>query len=343
MKQTKIKELFFKLNSGDQEKVLEELLQEQELKGEVQKQAEREIQKKRKKKACPHCKGEKTHKRGRQNGLQMYACTDCKKWYNETTGTPLHGIHLKSKWQSYLRCMEQGMSIKCIAKEIKISIQTSFDWRHKILTALNSLEPSQLEGKVECDELELAVNEKGNRFLNRKARKRGSDANRNEASNELNVVQVVTAIERGQRKETYFRVVECKRLSQKDVNKALEGKLSEGTTLITDKHSAYRAFAKSNKTIVHKSLKAADHVDRQDKNVHLQTVNNTHYRLRKFLHRFNGVSSKYLQNYLNWFAYANLLKEHKSLLRQWFITMLMTDTAYSLFKLFKQNAVNIRT
>ena len=43
---------------------------------------------------------------------------ECKKWYSETTGTPLYEIKLKNKWQSYLKCMEKGMSIKKIAKEL---------------------------------------------------------------------------------------------------------------------------------------------------------------------------------------------------------------------------------
>jgi transposase-like protein len=343
MKNKEIKQIFYELSSTEQEKILEDLLQERELKGEVQKQAAIEIQKSRNKKPCPHCKCDKTHKRGFQNKLQMYVCTECKKWYNETTGTPLHGIHLKTKWQSYLKCMEQGMAIKSIAKELKISIQTSFDWRHKILSSLSSLVPEKLEGKVECDELELALNEKGSHRLKRKARKRGSDSNRNKDTGALNVVQVVTAIERDSKKSMYFRVAETKRLSELDVKKALDGKLNPGTTLITDKHSAYRAFSKSNKDITHHTLKASDHVDKNNKNIHLQTVNNTHFRLRKFLTPFNGVSTKYLQNYLNWFAYSSKLREHKAILRQWFITILMTDTSYSLFELFKENAVNIRT
>ena len=64
--------------------------------------------------------------------------------------TPLWDIKLKHKWQAYLNLIQQGMSIKKIAKELDISIQTSFDWRHKILNSLESLSPKQLEGTVEC-------------------------------------------------------------------------------------------------------------------------------------------------------------------------------------------------
>ena len=338
-----IKEQFYELREADQEKILEELMQEKELKGSVQERAEKELKKIRVKKPCPHCGSVAVNKRGCQRGAQMYTCKSCKKWYSDTTGTPLYKIHLREKWQSYMKCMEAGMSIKKIARELGISIQTSFNWRHKILTALSQFSPEQLSGEVECDELELAVNEKGSHSLSRESRKRGSDANRNKSENgNTTVVQVVTAVSRAD-KSTFFRVVESKRIKGDDVDKALGKRLENGATLITDKHSAYRTFSKKRSDLCHKTLRSSDRVDKKYKSIHLQNVNNTHSRLRQFLSPFNGVSSKYLQNYLNWFAYAGKMHNHKEIFRQWFISILMADTAYALFQLFKQNAVNIRT
>ncbi len=336
-----IKELFAQLPMSAQTELLNELLQEQELQGKILIEAQEELSSKRKKKPCPHCTSINVYKRGKQQGVQMYQCNDCNRWYSETTGTPLYDIKLKSKWQSYLRCMEQGMPIKKIAIEIGISIQTSFDWRHKILSSLDQLVPEQLSSEVECDELELALNNKGSRNLDRKPRKRGNDFKRNVGKEEVTVVQVVTAIER--KGEKYLKAVASKRLSKKDIAKVLDGKLADNTTLITDKHPSFKAFAKDNPGIKHKTLLAKDHVDRNDKTIHLQKVNNVHAEIRKFLRPFNGVSSKYLQNYLNWYAYADQIRERKTTLKQWFLTMLLTDQAYHLFELFKQNAVIIRT
>lgn len=336
-----IKELFTQLPIAAQTQLLDELLQEHELQGKILTEARAEVSGKRKKKPCPHCASNNVYKRGKQQGVQMYRCNDCKRWYSETTGTPLYDIKLKSKWQSYLRCMEQGMPIKKIAKEIGISIQTSFDWRHKILSSLDQFVPEQLSSEVECDELELALNNKGSRNLDRKPRKRGNDFKRNMGKEEVTVVQVVTAVER--KGEKYLKAVASKRLTKEEITKALDGKLADNTTLITDKHPSFKAFAKDNPGIKHKALLANEHVDRNDKTIHLQKVNNVHAELRKFLRPFNGVSSKYLQNYLNWYAYADKLRESKTTLKQWFLAMLLTDQAYHLFELFKQNAVIIRT
>lgn len=336
-----LKALFAELPSVAQSRLLDELLAEHELKGKVLLAAQEEVLATRKKKPCPHCKSTNVYRRGKQNDVQMYQCRECVKWYSETTGTPLYDIKLKSKWQSYIRCMEQGMPIKKIAKEIGISIQTSFDWRHKILGSLNQYVPETMSGQVECDELELALSNKGDRSLNRKPRKRGNDFKRNQGSETPTVVQVVTAVERKGNK--YLKAVESKRLSKEEIAKALDGKLADHATLITDKHPSYKAFAKDNPTIRHKTVLAKDHVDKKDKTVHLQKVNNTHAQLRKFLKPFNGVSSKYLQNYLNWFAYAHNIRNSKTTLKQWLVSILLSDMAYELWGLFKQNAVIIRT
>ena len=336
-----IKELFAQLPIAAQTELLDELLQEHELQGKILKEAQEEVSGKRKKKPCPHCASNNVYKRGKQKGVQMDQCKNCKRWYSETTGTPLYDIKLKSKWQSYLRCMEQGMPIKKIATEIGISIQTSFDWRHKILSSLNQFVPELLSSEVECDELELALNNKGSRNLDRKPRKRGNDFSRNIGKQEVTVVQVVTAVER--KGEKYLKAVATKRLSKKDIAKVLDGRLADNTTLITDKHPSYKAFAKGNPVIKHKALLAKDHVDKNDTTIHLQKVNNVHAQVRKFLRPFNGVSSKYLQNYLNWYAYADKIRGSKTTLKQWFLTMLLTDQAYHLFELFKQDAVIIRT
>lgn len=336
-----IKKLFATLSSEEQTVLLDDLLQEQELKGTVLNSAYEQVAVKRLKKPCPHCESEKVYKRGKQKGVQMYRCNDCSKWYSETTGTPLYDIKLKSKWQSYLRCMEQGMPIKKIAKQLDISIQTSFDWRHKILSSLNEFVPEQLSGIVECDELEMALSNKGEKNLQRKARKRGSDFARNKGKQEVTTVQVVTVVSRSGGK--YLKAVESKRLSKEEIAQVLDGKLEDGTILMTDKHPSYKAYAKQNPTLKHRVLLAKDHVDRKDKTIHLQHVNNTHSQLRKFLAPFNGVSTKYLQNYLNWYAYIGEIRKTKTTLKQWFIAALMSDQAYDLFWLFKHDAVIIRT
>ncbi len=43
------------------------------------------------------------------------------------------------------------------------------------------------------------------------------------------------------------------------------------------------------------------------------------------------------------YAYMDKIRNSKTMLKQWFVTMLLTDQAYGLYVLFKLNAVIIRT
>jgi len=337
-----IKKLYNRLPLHYQTELLNELLANHELKGVVLEEAKQDVLSKRLKKPCPHCNSENVSKTGKQNGHQTYQCKDCKKYYRETTGTPLYNIQKKDKWQSYLSLMGQGMSIKKIAKELNISIQTSFDWRHKVLASLDQFIPNELRGTIECDELEFSLSNKGEHNLERKPRKRASDFKRNMNKGEVSTVQVITAVERTTGNKI-FKVVESKRLTKEQISKALDDKITTGSTLITDKHHSYVAFAKDNKNIKHKRLLAKDHVDKKDKSIHLQKVNNVHSQVRDFIKPFKGVSSKYLQNYLNWYAYKDKISNSKTALKMWFIAILLSENANTIFQLFKQNSMIIRT
>ena len=341
-KTDQIKKLYSSLTSSNKTVLLDELLVMHEQEGILLDEARDEVSKKRKNKPCPHCGNIQVYKRGIKNGVQSYSCKSCGKWYRETTGTPLYKIQLKDKWQSYLGLMDKGLAIKKIATELNISIQTSFDWRHKILSSLEQFIPKELKDTVECDELEFSLSNKGIRNLERKPRKRANDFKRNKNKEEKSTVQVITAVERNTGNK-FFRVVESKRLSKEQIAKALDGKLAVGTTLITDKHYSYLSYTKDNDSIKHKRLLAKEHVDKRNKSIHLQKVNNVHSQVRDFIRPFNGVSSKYLQNYLNWYAYKGNLRNSKTTLKMWFVAILMSSNAYSIHELFKLNEMIIRT
>ena len=329
---------FKTLPASSQLAILDSLRIEFEGNGKLLEVAEGEVTTK---KGCAHCGSVQVHKRGKQSGVQMYKCVACTKWFSSTTGTPLWDIKKKDKWQSYLTCMQAGKSIKKIGAEIGISIQTSFDWRHKILSVLSKDVPTKLSGRIECDELELPLSNKGERGLIRKARKRSSDFERNPKTKEVTTVQIVSAID--EHNQVYFKAIEAKRITGKHLKSTVGKKLNKGATLITDKHASYIPFAKSKPDIKHKTVKALEHVNKEDAKINLQKINNQHKQIRQFLSPFHGVSSKYLQNYLNWYAYGKNIETFANQTKQWFIAILTTDTAYNLYQLLKQNAVNIRT
>lgn len=252
---------------------------------------------------CPHCKSEKIRANGRLKMVQRYVCNSCSKNFSETTGKFWFALKKKHKMNRYLYCLLSGYSIRKSAKETGISIQTSFDWRHKLLASFGSVRIDGFEGIVESDDLFFAYSEKGNRNLDRKPKQRGEKASKAGVSNEK--VAVIATCDRTGNKD--FKVVTTGRISKKDLDKALAGKLDKIEVLCTDGHRSYTAFSKDY-NIVHKKFNASKGQRATQKIYHVQNVNNMDMRLRKFMDGFNGVATKYLQNYLNWFLVLERIK-----------------------------------
>ena len=89
--------------------------------------------------SCPHCSSKHIRANGKLNGVQRYLCNGCKKNFSETTGKFWFAIKKKDKLNRYLYCLLSGYSIRKSAKETGISLQTSFNWRHKLLTSFSGV------------------------------------------------------------------------------------------------------------------------------------------------------------------------------------------------------------
>lgn len=252
---------------------------------------------------CPHCSGKRIRANGKLKGVQRYICNGCHKNFSETTGKFWYNIKKKDKLNRYLYCLLSGYSIRQSARETGISIQTSFDWRHKLLTSFSSISVEEFQGIVESDDLFFSFSEKGNRNLDRKPKKRGEKASKAGISSEK--VAVIGTCDRSGNKD--LKVVTRGRISKKDLDKVLNGKLDKADVLCSDSHRSYGAYAKAN-TIEHKKFNATKGQRTVDKVYHVQNVNNLDMRLRKFMDSFNGVATKYLQNYLNWFLVLEKIK-----------------------------------
>ena len=96
-----------------------------------------------------------------------------------------------------------------------------------------------------------------------------------------------------------MKVTNIGRLSKADIQRSMGNKITKKTVLISDKHQSISAFAKDNKIQLH-SFKASEHTTCDGKGV--QLLNNIAARIDTLLNRtFRGVSTKYLQLYVNWF------------------------------------------
>ncbi|MGC9332102.1 MAG: IS1595 family transposase [Bacteroidales bacterium] len=251
---------------------------------------------------CPYCQSKLIIKHGVRDGVQRYKCKSCHKVFTSATGTSYYYLHKKDKFGEYKALMEQGyIPIKKIAAKIGISIQTAFDWRHKILSNLKET-GNQFEGLTEIDDLWFLYSQKGRKGL-KYSRKHGGSKRRGD--NNFQVKLLITA-DRKTNKD--LSVVRIGRLKKSDIERKVGGQFVRGSTLISDKHRSISSFAKA-EGLTHVSFLSKKHTAGGD--YHIQKVNNIATRLKTIVnHQLRGVSTKYLQCYANWFAFLERNKNH---------------------------------
>ena len=245
----------------------------------------------------PYCNSNKIKKNG-SNGYkghktQKFKCHNCNKNYSIKTNT-CFAYSKKSiqLWQEYIELFSQGLALRKIVEKMNknISYPTSFYWRHKILKVLTKKDDNdKLGGIIEADETFFEESQKGARKVKgREARKRGYSCY---SYTQKKKVCVLTAIDRN--KASFTKPVGFGGLEKDDVI-LLQRHLVKDSVLITDGNRTYRNLH----DIKLKSLKFGK---AENKVYHLNNINNFHSMLKKFMIRFNGVATKYLDYYISYF------------------------------------------
>ena len=155
---------------------------------------------------------------------------------------------------------------------------------HNLLVLGNKLLGQTLKGR------------KGDRNLDRKARRRGGKASKRGLSDEQ--VPILVVVDR--RGTTACSVLPF--VTADSVQCALEPRIDDDILLVTDGNNVYPPCAKS-LGIKHEALNQSTG-ERVRGAIHIQTVNNRHSGIKGFLHHYRGISSKYLR----WYDRRALLK-----------------------------------
>ena len=257
---------------------------------------------------CPDCGSRAVKGHGKYRGRQRYKCLACGRTFNDLSETALARSQKPTVLRDFAAQMAGGgVSLRQSARGLGISLGTAFNWRHKVLKGY-SLNPSRkLKGIAEADETFFLHSEKGSRALSsgKKARKRGGKAKKAGVSDEQ--VPVILGCDR--EGEMVIGVAGRGRISLKDVDRVLGNRIDPDATLCTDSHSSFRAFAKANQ-LKYRPVNVSKGRRVVRKVYHIQNANNAHTRLKNWISRFNGVSTRHLNNYMQWFA---LMEETQSL------------------------------
>lgn len=285
---------------------------------------------------CPSCGTDQWIKFGTYHGMQKYRCKSCKKTFTALTGTSVHWIHDKKKWEIYLDCMLQGLSLHQCAKRTGICYKTSFDWRHKLLRALKHVGCSKLTGVIEADETFFLSSRKGMKVLARKPRKRGES---NEPGLGHTRLCVLTAIDRNN--NFRLEVTGKGKPTSKQIEQAMKTWVSKQNNkykksiLCTDGNIAYQKLIKR-KNLSHYKVFNYDRKWSKTKLYHLQHVNNLHSKLKNWIRIFHGVSDIYFKNYLTYFRILELIKNYQDPIKIYQQLTLTKNSVFIPVKHFKK-------
>lgn len=259
---------------------------------------------------CPHCKSKSVKKDGHyKNGVQRYKCIDCTRTFTPFANTILENTKLHPiVWLKYLIVMNEDEDLRDCAKYAGVSLKASFYMRHKIMNAMvNEMKNKQLEGIVEIDEMSINISYSGNHKkhneveMPRNPYYRGRKGHVFSKDTEItdNII-VATAVDRQGNIFTKVAKIGTTILDVDTIKNIYEPHLKKATTLCTDGLMSYKLLAKE----INVEHKAFPTKSKEKRGIyHINNVNYIHSKIKEYFRNHNGISSKYLDEYLALISY----------------------------------------
>lgn len=248
--------------------------------------------------------------------IPRYKCREC-------GGPPYHGLvgsilYNKQmpldKLHLFIGFLIQGMPALQIAERCNLDKDTANEWRHLIFYAVGILlKGVKLTGTIEADETYFPTSYRGKNVINtegvlRPARVRGGVAKREDTYKDK--IGVVCAVD--EKRQCVARVTGIGMPTALRIATALGDAIdvNHDGYFVTDGGRALAAFAKMHK-LNHLQLISQEKDGEyrpgirwiNDVQYSVQNVNAMHSSMIRTLRKYSGVSTKYLQGYLDMFCY----------------------------------------
>jgi len=263
-------------------------------------------------KKCPHCNSNKIVKNGtRKNGHHKYICKDCKKNFTFRTGTVISSVQKLGAWNAFV---EDFMSLHFsslseLTKRLKISRQTAFNWRHKLLNALENNQIKFSSEIVEYDDVFMLLSRKGRQNMDISKESWYRKWRRHQVGESKYNTKIFVAYGRTS-KQLDLTLATMGKVTKKSLEKYFTKDKFDNVTVHSDRHPSYMAFF-DDANVQHHSFKASStHVNWTNKDVHVQSLNAHVNGLKEFTNGYlKGVSTKYINSYLKWYMFIHEVKQ----------------------------------
>lgn len=243
---------------------------------------------------CPHCKSVNLQRWGKVSDLQRYRCKECRRTFNNLTNTPMARLKKKGRWFEYAKCINDGVSLRQAAERCEVSVKTSFHWRHRFLMNSRLIKPKKMSGIVEIKEFDFPLSFKGSLkdYLDYRAK----------CNKPLSQQKVSVIFTKDRYRNTYDEIVF--KLNKENLIDSLKPVVTNDTLICSENKSVFNGsfselgFRHGKLDIKHKEFVKKDIV-------HIRNAFTYNKLLVKWMERFHGVATKYLESYLSWYRFLD--------------------------------------
>ena len=255
-------------------------------------------------KFCPRCGCDNFVKRGRDvDGGQRWLCHGCARTFSVKSAALLANSKLDAgTWMEFAACMADSLTLRDTAIRCGTSLYTAWFMRMRVCEVMaRRLVPAR-KGTFHIDDTHLVENLSGNHIrsvwfdMPRKAHRNGQDG-RHSARSCRSKGRVAISCGINEYGDSFCELAAQGAPSAIEEQYVLGDKIPPGSTIVSDGDlSCAAALAREgySHTIVNR--------------YGINMVNALHSRLKAFLVRFKGVSTRRLQRYLDWFCYIEQFK-----------------------------------
>ena len=234
---------------------------------------------------CPYCEGKEVIKYGMYRKEQRYKCKaeGCGKTFTSNIYNQFrYSKKFKDKWKEYFELLNNGLTIRECAVKLNITVVTAFFWRHRFLYDIKSkYYIEKITSYVELTKMVVVENFKGSREIPNSKRDKITIVNA--LNDSIDIIPIIAA-----RKHLGFYEIRdniIPRLDRKAyVRGFIDGRLKSFAKIFNEINKVKVRKVKEETIDIQYSIKA-----------------------KKWLNKFRGVATKYLDHYLSLrlFEYKN--------------------------------------
>jgi transposase-like protein len=258
---------------------------------------------------CPKCKRERVFKRYQtKQGRQSWTCTGCGHHVHPTAGTIYHksstSLHLWYRCMYLMASTRCGVSAKHLERELGVNYRTAWRMMNRVRNVLMEQTDKPLSGMVEADETAWGGKPRRGDVL--KFRKPG-ETDLSGAGGRWKQAKKTTVfgmVERGGR----VKIHAVKDRKGETLRGEIHKYVLPRTTIFTDEWPPYTGLSKR---YTHRRIRHTENIYVSG-DVHTQTIEGFFSNLKRGIAgNYHSVSSRWLQGYLNEYAWRYNERDNK--------------------------------